>query len=198
MNTPTEGIAQFGPLMPGNVFTTADSVYAALQRSVQDRGNNKNQLVAARNLSRDDVGERNGAEREGEREGGRWGLRYVLQTSRGDGREFRGLDWMLFGKHNRGLEAYTNQELWSVQCFVYGCKSQMQALTAAYSRRPCDPLVVTDRQTQFRRGHQSTQNTSHSHCGQKCDALKGKTHNPSSVPSKSSLKLSGYLFILLL
>lgn len=29
MNTATEGIAQLGPLMPGNVFTIAGSVYAA-------------------------------------------------------------------------------------------------------------------------------------------------------------------------
>ena len=41
MNTATEGIAQLGPLMPGNVFTIADSVYAASQCTVKDPGNNK-------------------------------------------------------------------------------------------------------------------------------------------------------------
>ncbi len=40
---------------------------------------------------------------------------------------------------------------------VYACLvKRLQALAAAYSRSPCDPLAVTDRQTQFRRGHQST------------------------------------------
>lgn len=58
------------------------------------------------------------------------------------------------------------------------------------SLSPCDPLAVTDRQTQFRLAHQSTCNTSHSHCGRKCDALNGKHTVLPLCPKKDSLNLS--------
>lgn len=73
MNTATEGIAQLSPLMPGNVFTIAHSVYAASQCTVSGPGNNNKKKKKStgskrENLHRDEVWERNGARREGGRE----------------------------------------------------------------------------------------------------------------------------------
>lgn len=76
---------------------------------------------------------------------------------------------------------------------VCKCGEASPSLRSCGSLSPCDPLVVTDRQTQFRLAHQSTCSTSRSHCRRKYDAQNGKYTILPSVSKKRPAQICHYL-----
>lgn len=76
---------------------------------------------------------------------------------------------------------------------VCKCGEASPSLRSCGSLSPCDPLVVTDRQTQFRLAHQSTCSTSRSHCRRKYDAQNGKYTILPSVSKKRPARICHYL-----